>query len=184
MKIMKLHAAVAAALFVGAAGFAAAATGMPKSEYDAGKDQIAATKKAALDQCSPMSGNAKDICKEQAKADASIAKAELEAKYKGTRESAYDARVARAKGNYNVAKEKCDDLAGNAKDVCVKEAKAVETRGLADAKADKKVVQARVDARDSKVDAEYNVAKERCDALAGDAKSACVTDAKARFGKS
>jgi hypothetical protein len=183
MKIIKLQAAVAAALLAGA-GFALAAEGMPKAEYKSAKEQIEATKKAATDSCKPMSGNAKDICHEQAKADESIAKADLEAKYKGTREAAYDARVARAKGNYNVAKEKCDDLAGNPKDVCVKEAKAVETRALADAKADKKVVQARTDARDDKVGAEYKVAKEKCDAFAGDAKDRCITDAKQRFGKS
>jgi hypothetical protein len=184
MKMTKLHAAIAATLFTGAAGFAFAAEGMPKSEYKAQKDQIEATGKAALDACKPMSGNAKDICKEQAKADESIAKADLEAKNKGTREAAYDARVAHAKGNYNVAKEKCDDFKGNQKDVCVKEAKAVETRALADAKADKKVVQARVDARDDKMDAEYKVAKEKCDAFAGDAKDRCVLDAKQHYGKS
>ena len=183
MKITTLQAAVAAALLAGAAGLAAA-EGMPKADYKAGKEQIEATRKAALDSCKTLAGNTKDVCQEQAKADASIAKAELEAKYKGTREAAYDARVARAKANYSVAKEKCDDFAGNQKDVCVKEAKAAETRALADAKADKKVVQARVDARDSKVDAEYKVAVERCDAYAGDVKDRCVTDAKQRFGKS
>jgi hypothetical protein len=35
---------------------------------------------------------------------------------------------------YAAAKGKCDDQAGNATDVCVKEAKAVETKALADAK--------------------------------------------------
>jgi hypothetical protein len=34
-----------------------------------------------------------------------------------------------------VAKEKCDDKAGNEKDVCVKEAKAALVRAKADAKA-------------------------------------------------
>ena len=33
---------------------------------------------------------------------------------------------AKADATYNVAKEKCDDKAGNAKDVCVQEAKAIE----------------------------------------------------------
>lgn len=183
MKTIKLQAAVAAALFAGCASVAMA-EGMPKAEYKAQKDQIEATGKAAKDACKPMSGNAKDICKEQAKADESIAKAELEAKYKGTREAAYEARVAHAKGNYNVAKEKCDDFAGNAKDVCMKQAKAAETRALADAKADKKVVQARIDARDDKIDAEFKVAREKCDAFAGDTKDRCVMDAKQRYGKS
>lgn len=33
-------------------------------------------------------------------------------------------RVAMADANYAVAKEKCDDFAGNVKDVCVKESMA------------------------------------------------------------
>ena len=183
MKIIKLQAAVAAALFAGAAGLALA-EGMPKSEYNAGKDQIEATRKAALDACKPLAGNGKDVCREQAKAEASIAKADLEAKYKGTREAAYEARVAHAKGAYAVAKEKCDDFAGNTKDVCVKEAKAAEAHALADAKADKKVVNARLDARETKMDADYKVAVERCDTYSGDMKDRCVSDAKQRFGKS
>jgi hypothetical protein len=39
--------------------------------------------------------------------------------------------VTQAKADYLVAKERCDDLAGNAKDVCVKEAKAAEKKALA-----------------------------------------------------
>ena len=42
----------------------------------------------------------------------------------------------------------------------------------------------RRDAIEDKRDAEYKVAVEKCDALSGSAKSACVQDAKARFGKS
>jgi hypothetical protein len=83
-----------------------------------------------------------------------------------------------------VAKEKCDDLAGNAKDVCVKEAKAVEVKALADAKLGKQVAEANVSAADDKRDADYKVAAEKCDALAGDAKAACLSAAKAKFGKS
>jgi hypothetical protein len=33
-------------------------------------------------------------------------------------------------------------------------------------------------------DADYKVAIEKCDALAGDAKASCVAAAKAKFGKS
>ena len=37
---------------------------------------------------------------------------------------------------------------------------------------------------DEKRDASYKVEMEKCDALAGDTKSACVANAKAKFGKS
>ena len=142
-----------------------------------------------------MSGNAKDMCQAQAKGDQKIAEKELDARNKGTAKAREDARLARADAQYEVAKEKCDDLSGNAKDVCVKDAKAAQTRAKADAKADRKVsdarkdsnertAEARRDASETKRDADYRAAAERCDRLAGDAKTACVADAKARFGKS
>ena len=95
---------------------------------------------------------------------------------------------------YEVAKEKCDDLSGNAKDVCVKEAKAAYVKAKADAKVDRvaidaqqtaaqKTAEARKDAAEDKRDADYKVAVEKCDSLAGAAKDACVRDAKAKFGK-
>jgi hypothetical protein len=82
-----------------------------------------------------------------------------------------------------VAKEKCDDKAGNDKDFCVKEAKAVETRALADAKMGKQIGEAKKEASEDKRDADYKVALEKCDALAGDAKASCIAAAKAKYGK-
>lgn len=67
--------------------------------------------------------------------------------------------------------------------MCVKEAKAVEAKALADAKLGKEIGEARKNAADEKRDADYKVAIEKCDALAGDAKTGCVTAAKAKFGK-
>jgi hypothetical protein len=41
----------------------------------------------------------------------------------------------------------------------------------------------RKDAQSDKGDADYAAAKGKCDALAGDAKSTCMSEAKARYGK-
>ena len=41
----------------------------------------------------------------------------------------------------------------------------------------------RDEAADAKRDADYKVAAEKCDALAGDAKAGCIANAKARFGQ-
>lgn len=79
-------------------------------------------------------------------------------------------------------KKACDSLGGNAKDVCVKAATAIEVRGLADAKLGKKITEAQTDATQSKRTADYKLAAEKCDAMSGDAKSACVASAKSRFG--
>lgn len=120
----------------------------------------------------------------EAKGKEHVALAEIEATYKPTTAHRNDVRLAKAKAIHSVAKEKCDDLAGNAKDVCVKEADATYTAAKADVKANKKVAEARKDAATDKRDADYAVAREKCDALAGDTKGACVKDAKARYGKS
>ena len=50
------------------------------------------------------------------------------------------------------------------------------------AKADKKVSDARVEAREDTREADYKVAAQKCDALAGADKDSCVSAAKAKFG--
>ena len=145
--------------------------------------------------CASLSGNARDICTEEAKGKASIAKADAEAGFKNTAKARENARVARAQAGYDVAVEKCDDLAGNPKDVCVKTAKAELVKGKANATVDRvtadtrqdaaaKQTEARKEASADTRDADYKVAIEKCDALAGAAKDACIGKAKAQFGKS
>ena len=112
-----------------------------------------------------------------------MAKAELEAVYQPCGKHRYDVNVAKADAEYAVAKEKCDDKAGNDKKVCVKEAKAAETRAKADAKANLKTASADNAAAEDKREADYKVAKAKCDRLAGEAKEHCVDDAKARYAK-
>ena len=195
------------ALFVTAglsfAGSAAAQTNSPntasmpmsKDGYTTAKKNADAQYKIDNDACSPMSGNAKDICAAEAKGKDNVAKAEADAAYENTPKARENARVAHAQANYDVAIEKCDDLAGNRKDVCVKEAKADLVKGKADAKVDRVVADTRKDAATKqadtrkeanadKRDADYKVAIEKCDALAGPAKDACVSSAKVQYGKS
>jgi hypothetical protein len=57
------------------------------------------------------------------------------------------------------------------------------TSAKANSKASDAGAEARKDAVLDKRDADYAVAKERCDIFAGDAKANCLNDAKARFGK-
>jgi hypothetical protein len=189
-----LLALIAAAGFCFAGATTAAGTPQDKAARDQAIKGAEATYKADAESCKSLSGNAKDICAEEAKGKEKIAKAEADAAYEATPKARESARLARADATYEVAKEKCDDLAGNAKDVCLKEAKAVHTRAKADARVDrvaadtsqdasKKTAEARKDAAEDKRDAEYKVAVERCDSLAGDAKDSCVRDAKQRFGK-
>lgn len=162
---------------------AAHAETMSKADYKASKTRIGATYKTDKAACNAQAGNAKDICIEEAKAKEKVARAELEYGYTGKAADRNKILVVKAETAYAVAKERCDDQSGNAKDVCVQEAKAVEKKALADAKMGKEIGEARKDAAAEKVDANYKVAIEKCDALSGDAKSSCVAGAKAKFGK-
>ena len=192
----RLMISLFAAAGIAFAGAAAAADehGMSRDQYKAEKDRVETQYKAERDQCKSLKANAADVCKAEAKGKEKVAKADVEAKYKNTDKARYDARVARADADYDVAKEKCDDMSGNRKDVCVKEAKAAHTKAKADAKVAKadteathtaadKRADARKDAREDTRDAQYKVAVEKCDAIAGAEKEQCVKDAKMHYGR-
>ncbi|MDQ6681059.1 MAG: hypothetical protein M3Y67_08875 [Pseudomonadota bacterium] len=174
-------AMVAVALSSAATLFAAPVT---TDEYRAAKSRIEAEYKDSKAACDALSENAKDVCREEAKGKQKVARAELEYNRSGKPDDATKLATTKADAAYAVAKEKCGDRSGNDKDVCVKEAKTAHTKALADAKADKKVGEARKDAAEDKRDADYNLAKEKCDGLAGDNKSSCLATARARYGKS
>ena len=161
----------------------AQAAGMSKSDYQSTKTRIKADYTSDKAACGSQTGNAKDICIEEGKAKEKVALAELESTYSGKASDRNKVLVAKAESAYAVAKERCDDKSGNAKDVCVKEAKAIEIKALADAKMGKVIGEAKKDAAADKLDADYKVAIEKCDALAGEPKNSCVASAKAKFGK-
>lgn len=192
MNRFKLNAIVLAVSLAFSAS--AMAEGISKDDYKTGKEKIAAEYKVARAGCDSLSGNAKDICVAEAKGKAGIGKAELAASYKPSVKADYELRIARAKAANAVAQQRCDDKAGNVKDVCAKEAKAALTVAQADAKAQMKTIHAneaasakstaaRQDAATDKRDAGYGVAKEKCDTYSGEAKDSCIKQAKADFGK-
>lgn len=176
--MMSLLAGTIAFATVNVAGAATSA-----DEYKAAVKQAQADYKAASENCKTMKGNAKDVCVAEAKATEKKAKANAEAEHKNDAKSRQNAAVVAADADYDVAKAKCGSQTGNNKDVCIKEAKAAQTRAKADARVDRKSGDAMADAKEDKRDADYKVAKEKCDALSGDAKDRCVAQAKAKFGK-
>jgi hypothetical protein len=185
--------------------FGATAAPLSKVEYKTGKTTIAAKLKADKQACDAHTGNARDICVEEAKGAEKVARAELQANYEPSTKHSYDIGEAKAKAAFAIAKEKCDDQTGNPKDVCRKEAKAAYTTAMAEArltekttlnntKAAEKITDAKTTAMDKNasaqksantdiMDAEYKTATEKCNAFSGDVKAKCVTEAKAKFGK-
>lgn len=173
--------------------FAGSAMAMTKAEYKTGNDRISADYKVNLAKCGSLKANAKDICVSEAKGAEKVAKAELEAQYEPTPRHHEKVGMAKADAAYDTAKEKCDDFSGNAKDVCVKDAKAAHVKGKEEAKVARvaedtskakteKMSDAKKDASAENRDAQYAAAKERCDSLAGAVKDGCVNDAKAKYG--
>jgi hypothetical protein len=199
--ITVITAAIALAFSTGAM-----AGNMSKDDYKGAKAGIVTEYKSAVSRCDSFSGNARDICRAEAKGRQDVAKAEFEAGYQPGTRADYNVSIARGQADYSIAKEKCDDIAGNGKDVCRKEATAAQTAVVADAKArlksananqvasdktakarakaSEKSIAARQDAATEKSNAEYAVAREKCDTFAGETKTTCVKDAKVRFGQS
>ena len=156
-----------------------------KAEYAAAKATISADYKAAKAACDSLKAkaNAKDICEEEAEAAEKNARAELEFSASGKPADGIKVQTVKADGIYEVAKERCDDLSGNAKDVCNKEAKAAHVSALASAKATKASAEARAESKEEVNVAKYKAAAEKCDTLTGDPKTACIQAAKPAHGQ-
>ena len=122
-----------------------ASASMTKDGYAQAKKDADAQYKLDKEACASLSGNAKDICIAEAKGKDDVAKAEAAAAYENTAKTRENARVAHAQATYSISMEKCDDLAGNTKDVCVKEAKAALVKAKADAKVDRVATDTRKD---------------------------------------
>ena len=168
---------------------------MSKAGFAQAKVDADAQYKIDKEACSSHSANAKDICLAQAKGRDKVAKADAQAAYENTAEGPPE-RPRRARpGELRRRHREVRRPGRQSKDVCVKEAKAGLVKGKADAKVDRvaadtrqegaaKRTEAREEANTEKRDAEFKVAIEKCDALAGPAKDSCVSGTKVQFGKS
>ena len=171
---------------------ATGALAMDRAAYNTARQRIGADTKVRLEKCRPLSGNAREVCTKEARGSAVIAQADLDALYRPSEQAHFKARVARANVAYEVAREKCDDLAHQPRKVCQKDAKGVHVRAVEDAKVAQveeragdtpaaksaAVVQARKDAAAERRKADFDAAKARCDAFSGDLQSKCVADAR------
>lgn len=173
---------LACAALVSVSG-AAHAENFSKATYNAAKDDLKNIYKQEKDACDKMSGNAKDICVEEAKGHEKVAMAQLEYNYTGKTDDGLKVEEARYEARYEIAKEKCDDFAGDKKDICNREAKTARDKSKADVKQAKKNNDAAEDAEQARMKADYKLASAKCDTLAGDPKDVCVASAKARYNQ-
>jgi hypothetical protein len=92
----------------------------------------------------------------------------------------YESAEDKVEFNYKVAKGHCGALAGNAKEVCVAEAKGARSVEKAELEARHEPTARNIqDVRQAKVEAKYSVAMERCEAKSGNDEDVCRKEAKA-----
>jgi hypothetical protein len=140
MKRTAMYASVLGALMFSAAAFGISAavdsprTLMSRGDYAAARSTIASETRTALAGCRDTDGVNRDVCKAEARAAERVKKADLDARYHGTVSAAADAKLARAKATYDIAKAKCSAIPGDGKVECLQSARADKARALADAK--------------------------------------------------
>ena len=174
-------ACVAIAWTGAACAFAAPVT---QDEYRAARKRIESEYKEMNAACERLPGNARDVCRAESRGKWRVARAELEYNRSGSPKEASRLATTRADAAYDVAQERCGDRVGSERSLCLTEAKMVHEKALADARLESRVGEARRDAVEEKRNAEFNLAKERCEALSGEDRTACMSAARARFGKS
>ncbi len=154
-----------------------------KENYESAKKNAEAVYDKEIKSCDALKDNAKDVCILKAKAQRIHTTATAEAHYKKTPKATKSALIDIADADYKVAKELCDDQKDNAKDICLKDAKAKHVSAVADAKAGKATSDAIQEANEDKNDANYKLEKEKCDALSGAQKDECEQKIKQTFKK-
>jgi hypothetical protein len=125
-----------------ALGTGTIAQSMSKEEHAARREGINVEYQSSRSGCDSHSGNARAVCMAEAMGRAKIAKAELEALYKPGPTTLYKARIARSDAAYSVAWQRCNELAGTLKNVCIQKARSAETIAMAGAKAEMKISRA------------------------------------------
>lgn len=107
---------------------------MSRADYSEGKKAIWGQTRVALARCREAEGVAKDICKAQARADERVKKANLEARYLGTVTAADEARIARMKASFEVARARCGLRESDERTECLRSARDEQGKALADSK--------------------------------------------------
>ncbi|MCG2591698.1 hypothetical protein LZ009_02785 [Ramlibacter sp. XY19] len=178
------------AICIAAAGSAfAGGGGMSKDAYKAMKDRIEAKQDTELQACDKSQGNAKDICRAAAKGRARVALADLKAEYQPSPEADRGKMMALADAEYDVAKQKCDDAKGPAKDACKAKADHVHEAAVRRAKIERVEASRRLQKSahaaapvQATQEEKFASEKARC-GLLGEERDSCMADLKKRFNR-
>ena len=146
--------------------------------YDKAASKAQADYRTASNKCDTLTGNKRDVCREEAKLKR--ARAELAAATKHDKDRMSAARRNVIQAEHEVAEEKCEVLQGEAQDDCEDKADDVRDKALAKlGDSDMSAVGASAAGRTATSDdREAAKAIERCEKMTGDDKTACVMDNK------
>ncbi len=162
---------------------AAAAVGENLQQYRESLAGARSTFNADLAHCKQLKSDERDICRAQARAVHRKADAEAIAQQRNTPQARVDARITSADADYDLARAACKAMPRKERAACLKDAKAQRTEASSHAIADLNVTQARNKAKEEKRKSYYSASLKKCDALAGAAKEACMTLARAQYGE-
>jgi hyperosmotically inducible protein len=175
MKTTFLATLLATAVSASFAAAPTAALNHDPATYNNVTKKVAADYKAATAKCTSMTGNAKTVCTEEAKAARAHAEVDAVAQYNNTPTGRIKARTAVADADFSLAKAKCGDMTGADKDACIANATSVHTAAVADAKSDRAVA-ANSDGATTTRDATKAAAVDKCAQLAGQPNTGCLID--------
>lgn len=179
-------------------GMGALAEGISQTDFLREKAQVLVEYESSRRACDILFGNAVDICIAEATGAKNLANAKLDARYRPGSESSDRVRVAREDEVYGVASERCGELFGNTRDICLKEAAAAKNStpdagtenpsrgGVGDGHRDVPVDPSVMDRRHrvtERMDDDYALELEKCETHAAHDKALCVARVKVRFGK-
>lgn len=162
--------AAACLLALLAAATAGAGPPISMAELNDGFARAAADLVTEQAACNKLADNARDLCREQARAKSQVTRAELELARSGTRKSQDYLTAVKLDTAYDVARTRCNDQTGDAKTACTKSAQAARTQGATDMKLGQR-------------ESVYTPATPPCDTAAADARPACAASAPARAPK-
>ena len=125
--------------------------------------------------CDNLGGNARDVCREQARGKERVAKAELDLAHTGSRESQDRVTAVKLDAAYDIARTRCNAQTGSAKTVCTKEARDDRAKGhIRLARQQPTPI-----GTDDRREADYRAAAQKCGGMAVDARAGCLAAAKA-----
>ncbi len=141
--------------------------------------------------CKRVQGHARALCNEDARGERDIEVAQLQFQVEPTADNDEKLRLAKAEARYAKALIECKEMDGQSRDVCRQDAKSVYEDAKADAKLQKEVaavtlrsedmVRVRTAESERIAQAQFNAARERCEALPPEGRLNCMEDVRKRF---